>query len=250
MKLVGNTILITGGGSGLGLGFAREFLARGNKVIIAGRRKEVLDEAVAKNPGMEALQLDISNLDSIKGGVAEVKERFPGLNMLFNNAGVMAEDAPGDETDDDILTTVINTNLLGSLRLSSQLAGQIKSQQNGAIFYMTSVLGFVPFARAACYSATKAGLHAYAISQRHQMKVHGVRVIEVIPPRVEVHQEKPRDPFFMALHDFLDEAMAMIESGADEIVVQRAAPFRANPGPAEHKLINELNDKLANVALD
>jgi uncharacterized oxidoreductase len=199
---------------------------------------------------MATLELDIADLGSLQRGVAEMKARYPRLNMLLNNAGLMAEDNAGGETDDDILTAVINTNLLGTLRLTSLLAEQLKSQSGSAILNMTSVMGFLPFFRAACYAATKAALHSYTISQRYAMRPHGVKVIEIVPPRVETHAEVPRSPFFMSLDDFVTETMALIEAGEEEVVLERAKPFRNNPGPGEHALINKLNEQLADVELD
>src|ERR1700733_14297028 len=165
MNLTGNTIFITGGGSGIGRGLAEELHKRGNKVIISGRRKSHLDAVAKANPGVEAVELDIADPDSIKAVAKKLTTRHPDLNVLINNAGIMEPDQAAGIIDDRLLVSTVTTNLLGPIRLSSALMNQLKGGR-GVIMYNTLVLGFVPMAVAAVFSATKAALHSYVLSQR------------------------------------------------------------------------------------
>ena len=181
MNLTGNTIFITGGGSGIGRGLAEELHKRGNKVIISGRRKSHLDAVAKSYPGIEAVELDIAAPDSIKAVAKKLITELPDLNVLINNAGIMEPDQAAGLIDDKLLVSTVTTNLLGPIRLTSALVEQLKSRR-GVIVYNTSVLGFVPLALTAVYSATKAALHSYVLSQRFLLRESGVRVLEVAPP--------------------------------------------------------------------
>jgi uncharacterized oxidoreductase len=167
MKTAGNTIFITGGASGIGRGIAEAFHHLGNQVIISGRRKALLDEVTKANPGMKSVELDIQDPGKIKAVAAQLVKDFPALNVLFNNAGIMPfDDAAGDIDDETALATVA-TNLLGPVRMSAALLPHLKQQKDATIIYNSSVLAFVPLASTALYSATKAAIHSYALSQRH-----------------------------------------------------------------------------------
>src|SRR4029077_20478781 len=165
MNLTGNTIFITGGGSGIGRALAEALHKRGNKVIISGRRKGHLDAVVKANPGIKAIELDIADPDNIKAVAQKLIREHPDLNVLINNAGIMEPDQAAGIIDEKLLASTVTTNLLGPIRLTSALVDQLKSRR-GIILYNTSVLGFVPLAVTAVYSATKAALHSYALSQR------------------------------------------------------------------------------------
>ena len=160
MNLTGNTIFITGGGSGIGRALAEELYLRGNKIIISGRRKSHLDSVAKANPGIEGVELDIADPESIKAVVKKLTTEHPDLNVLINNAGIMEPDQAAGVIDDKMLVSTVTTNLLGPIRLTSALVDQLKSRR-GVIVYNTSVLAYVPLAVAAVYSATKAALHSY-----------------------------------------------------------------------------------------
>jgi short-subunit dehydrogenase involved in D-alanine esterification of teichoic acids len=143
MNLTGNTIFITGGGSGIGRALAEALHKRGNKVIIAGRRKGHLDFVVKANPGIEAIELDIADPDNIHAAAKKLIREHPDLNVLVNNAGIMEPDQAAGAIDDKVLLSTVTTNLLGPIRLTSALVDQLKSRR-GVILYNTSVLAFVP----------------------------------------------------------------------------------------------------------
>ena len=184
MKLTGNTIFLTGGGSGIGRGLAEALPKRGNKVIISGRRRANLDVVIAANPGMAAVELDITDPASIDAVAAKLIADYPALNVLVNNAGIMFPDQAAGRIDDKLLVDTVTTNLVGPIRMSSALIEHLKGKEDAVIAYTSSVLGFVPMAVTAVYSATKAALHSYALSQRFLLKDAGVRVLEIAPPWV------------------------------------------------------------------
>jgi uncharacterized oxidoreductase len=243
MNLTGNTIFITGGGSGIGRGLAEALHKRGNKVIIAGRGKSHLDSIVKANPGIEAVELDIADSDSIKVVAKKLIAEHPNLDVLINNAGIMEVDQAAGVIDDRLLVSTVTTNLLGPIRLSSALVDQLKSRR-GVIMYNTSVLAFVPMAVTAIYSATKAALHSYVLSQRFLLRDSDVRVLEIAPPwvRTELMNSQEAEQA-MPLDQFIRETLDVLGTEADEILVEAAKPLRANPGPEEHALVNALNQQ-------
>jgi uncharacterized oxidoreductase len=244
MNLTGNTIFITGGGSGIGRALAEELHKRGNKVIISGRRKSHLNSVTKANPGIEAIELDIADPDSIKVVAKKLIAEHPDLNVLINNAGIMEPDQAAGIVDDELLVSTVMTNLLGPIRLTSALVDQLKSRR-GVIVYNTSVLGFVPLAVTAVYSATKAALHSYVLSQRFLLRDSGVRVLEMAPPwvRTELMNSQEAEQA-MPLDQFIAETLDVLGTDADEILVEAAKPLRANPGPEEHALVNGFNQQM------
>ncbi|SEE67590.1 uncharacterized oxidoreductase [Rhizobiales bacterium GAS188] len=243
MKLTGNTIFITGGGSGIGRGLAEAFHKRGNTVIISGRRRANLDAVVAANPGMEAVELDITDPASIDAVAARLIAEHPDLNVLINNAGIMLPDGAAGRIDDKLVVDTVTTNLVGPIRMTSALIEHLRGKTDAVIAYTSSVLGFVPMAVTAVYSATKAALHSYALSQRFLLREAGVRVLEIAPPWVRTDLMNSREAEeAMPLDQFITEAMAVFGTDADEILVEGAKAFRANVGPNEHGLVNSFNE--------
>ena len=244
MKLSGNTIFITGGGSGIGRGLAEAFHQRGNTVIISGRRRAALDEVVAANPGMAAVELDITDPASIAAVAAKLVAGHPELNVLINNAGIMLPDRAAGPVEDKLLVDTITTNLVGPIRMTSALVEHLKGKEGAVIAYTSSVLGFVPMAATAVYSATKAALHSYALSQRFLLQDVGVRVLEIAPPWVRTDLMDSREAEqAMPLDLFIAETMEVFGTDADEILVEAAKAFRNNAGPDEHALVNGFNQQ-------
>jgi len=245
MKLTGNTIFITGGGTGIGRGLAEALHKLGNEVIISGRRKEALGAATKANPGMDSVELDVSDPASIATVAKKLIADYPALNVLINNAGIMLIDAAAGKIDDQLLTSTITTNLLGPIRLTSALIEHLKKQAKATVIYNTSALAFVPLALTAVYSATKAALHSYVLSQRYKLKGTSVRVLEISPPWVQTDLlNSKEEPRAMPLKDFIEETMKLLATDAKEIVVQLAQPFRNNPGPNESALVTQFNDSM------
>jgi uncharacterized oxidoreductase len=242
MKLRDNTIFITGGGSGIGRGLAEALHTLGNKVIIAGRRRSHLDAVVAANPGMEALELDIADSGSINHAAKRLLSEHPEVNVLINNAGIMQRDQAAGKIDDALLLATINTNLIGSIRMTSALIEHLKTKDDAIVAYMSSALGFVPLAVTAVYSSTKAALHSYTLSQRFMLRDSKVRVLEIAPPwvRTELMNSQEAEQA-MPLDQFIAEAIAALGTDTNEIVVAAARPMRDNAGPAEHAFVDSFN---------
>ncbi|AUT74690.1 SDR family oxidoreductase [Paraburkholderia hospita] len=246
MKLTGNTIFITGGGSGIGRGLAEALHKRGNEVIISGRRAERLQATIDANPGMRAVSLDINNPADVQAVAARLIADYPDLNVLINNAGVMYPDGAQGPVDDDLMRATVDTNLLGPIRMTSALIEHLKTRDDAVVANVTSVLGFVPLAIAAVYSATKAALHSYTLSQRYLLRDSKVSFIEIAPPWVRTELlNSTEEERAMPLDTFIEGAIEQLGTDTNEILVGPAVSMRANPGPGEHAWVNEFNDLFA-----
>ncbi|MET0449289.1 MAG: SDR family NAD(P)-dependent oxidoreductase [Aeromicrobium sp.] len=229
MKTTQNTMLITGGTSGLGLGLAQRFHAAGNTVIIAGRRADLLDEIVAAHPGMESLVLDVSDPESIAAAYASVTASHPDLDVLINMAGIML---PENLLDGSALSTAedtITTNLLGPIRMLNAFVPFFAAKDDAVIMNVSSGLAFVPLPFTPTYNATKAAIHSYTQSLRVQLADTSVQVLELAPPAVRTAlMGQTDDERAMPLEEFLDEVMTLIENNpdADEILVERVKFLR------------------------
>ena len=248
MKLTGNTIFITGGGSGIGRGLAEALHKHGNQVIISGRRKGNLDEVTGANPGMQSIELNVEDPQSIEAVAEELIAKHPRLNVLINNAGIMKTDDADSLMDDATLTSIITTNLMGPIRMTSALMEQLKQQPEASVIYVTSGLAFTPLAMTATYCSTKAAIHSYAMSQRFKLKDTGVRVLEIAPPYVQTelmgsHQQT--DPRAMPLDAFIEETIQVLGTDTDEVLVERVGMLRNNPGPKEYEFVEKFNDMMA-----
>jgi uncharacterized oxidoreductase len=212
MQPTGNTILITGGGSGIGRGLAEALHRLGNHVIIAGRRQAFLDETTAANPGISSLPLDIGDPAAIRSFATEVIAAFPSLNVLINNAGIMrAEKLLAQQPDLADAEAMVSTNLLGPIRLTAALLPHLQAQPHATIINVSSGLAFVPLAPTATYCATKAALHSYTQSLRYQLKDTSIEVLELIPPYVQTHlMHGAEDPRAMPLPAFIAETIQIL----------------------------------------
>ena len=241
MKLTGNTIFITGGGSGIGRALAEALHQRGNKVIISGRRKANLAETVEANPGMDSIGLDIADPASIRRVSAELISQY---HVLINNAGIMQVDDVAGAVDDGLISSTIATNLMGPIRLTGAFIEHLKKQESAAVLNVSSVLGFVPMAMAAVYSSTKAALHSYSQSLHFKLRNTSVRVLEVIPPWVRTALlNSSEESRAMPLEEFLQETMEALATDADEIMVARAKFLRDQAGPNESAFVNTFNER-------
>jgi uncharacterized oxidoreductase len=247
MNLTGNTIFITGGGSGIGRGLAEALHARGNQVIISGRRKAALEEVTKANPGMDYVELDVESPASIASVVAGLIAKYPKLNVVINNAGIMGSDDAAAEMDDAQLVATVTTNLLGPVRVTSAFIEHLKKQEDAVVAYTTSGLAFTPLARSAVYCATKAAVHSYILSQRYVLKGTSVKVLEIPPPYVQTELGGPQqavDPRAMPLKEYIDETIAVLGTDTVEVSVQRVGMLRNNPGPNEWAFVEKFNDMM------
>ena len=213
-------------------------------MIISGRRKGHLADTVQANPGMHAIELNIEDPVSIATTAREIVAKYPKLNVLINNAGIMhVDDVSGGGIDDAVAVSTVTTNLLGPIRMTSALVEHLKKQKASAIINVSSVLGFVPLAIAAVYSSTKAALHSYSQSLRYKLAGTSVRVLELAPPWVQTDLLNSRnEPRAMPLAEFIDETIKVLGSDAAEVLVERAKILRNQAGPAEAAFIKQFND--------
>ncbi|MCL1960206.1 MAG: SDR family oxidoreductase [Desulfovibrionaceae bacterium] len=232
MQTTGNTILITGGGSGIGRALAEAFHQRGNQVIIAGRRQAALDAVAQANPGIRTVTLDVRDAQDIQRLAARMAADFPALNAVVNNAGIMRlENWRAADIDLATAQATIETNLLAPIRLTAALLPQLRRQPRATVLNVSSGLAFLTMAHTPAYSATKAAIHAFSDALRYQLKDTGVDVIEIVPPYVQTGLMSPKqatDPHAMPLAGFIDEVMHILDTQPHvrEVLVQRVLPLR------------------------
>lgn len=250
MKVSGNTILITGGGSGIGRGLAEAFHALGNTVLIAGRRKQALEMTTKANPGMGALTLDIEDAASIEEFAKQVAAEYPKLNVLINNAGIMKLEDLRTAAGTEIAEQTIAINLLGPIRLTTALLPLLRQQPYSTIMTVSSGLAFVPLAPAPTYCATKAAVHSYTQSLRYQLKDTTTEVVELIPPYVatDLMGSSAGDPRAMPLDKYIVEVMEILKTQPDatEICVENVKRlcFAAESGHYD-AVFKGLNDAMS-----
>ena len=228
MKMTGNTILVTGGTSGIGRALAEAFHDRGNQVIIAGRRQAMLDEVTRNHLGMVGMQLDIDDPAALARFGDEVGKRFPDLNVLFANAGISRqEDMTVDGWNTANAEAVVATNILGTLRVVAALLPALKRRPDATIMATTSNLAFIPRSDYPTYCASKAFLHSWLQSLRHQLRRVPVEVLELSPPYVATELTGPDqvvDPRAVPLDAYVAEVMQLLEAGdhiGGEVLVTR-----------------------------
>ncbi len=251
MKITGNTILITGGGSGIGLALGEEFAKLGNKVIVAARSARKLELAAAK--GLEQLPVNMSSRESIESLARTAAARFPALNVVIHNAGIMKNENLRTANTADIALETIATNLAGPILLTTALLPHLSRQAEATIMTVSSGLAFVPLSMAPTYSATKAAIHSYTQSLRYQLEGTPIRVIELVPPYVRTELQGSRaldDPAAMPLGQFIGEVMAILKSQPTvaEILVKRVHPLRfaASEGQEKYAVVfREMNDRVS-----
>ena len=218
MDLTGNTILVTGGASGIGLAFARRFLDANNIVIICGRRESKLREAQQAHPGLEARVCDLARPSEREALVSWATREFRSLNVLINNAGIqrrvrLEEQEPWGDTGEEIAI-----NLEAPIHLTRLLLPHLVHQPRPAIVNVTSGLAFAPLARTPVYSATKAALHSFTLSLRHQLAGTPVKVIEIAPPAVDTDLGAPGlHKFGVNVDEFADHVMTRLGAGEIEM---------------------------------
>jgi uncharacterized oxidoreductase len=223
VNITGNTILITGGGTGIGRGLAEAFQALGNQVVIAGRRPQKLD-------GIASLTIDVADPVQVRPFADRIAADYPTLNVLINNAGIMRienlQSQPEDLADAE---AIVATNLLGPIRLTAALLPLLRKQPRSTIMNVSSGLAFVPLSLTPTYCATKAAIHSWTQSLRYQLRATTTEVVELIPPYVATDLLNGRsDPRAMPLDQFIAEVMEILKTqpAATEICVENVKRLR------------------------
>ncbi|SEF93436.1 uncharacterized oxidoreductase [Halpernia humi] len=186
MKLSKQIVLITGGGSGIGLALAKKFLENNNTVIITGRNLAKLQKVQAEFPKINIFQSDVTDDAEVRMLADDISQKFEGIDILVNNAGIMnLVDAGNEKNDLQKQMEEIEINFNSPLRMFHYFLPQLKKSKNAALINVSSGLAYVPFAQAPVYSGTKSALHFWTKSIRPQLKPHNIKVIEVLPPVVK-----------------------------------------------------------------
>lgn len=229
MKTTGNTILITGGGSGIGEALAHRLHDAGNTVIVAGRRRDALEQAAQGRDNIHAIELDVESAEGVADFAKRLIAAHPSVNVLINNAGIMRFEKAAERRDLSDAEATIATNLLGPIRLIDALVDHLKAQPDAAIINVTSGLAFVPMFAAPTYSATKAAIHSYTVSLRAALK-GSVEVIELAPPAVQTTLTPGQESRegYQPLGEFADEVMTLLsrQPTPPEILVERVRFLR------------------------
>ena len=232
MKMSGNTILVTGGTSGIGRTLAQALHDRGNRVIVAGRRQALLDDVAAGRDHMVGMRLDLDDRASLPRFADDVRARFPELNVLVANAGISSQEDLTGGWDLSAAEAMVTTNILGTLRVVSALLPDLKQRPDASIIVTTSNLAFVPKVTYPTYCATKAFLHSWLQSLRQQLRNIPVEVLELAPPYVRTEltgQQQASDPRGMSVDAYVAEVMGLLDAGdhlGGEILVERARDAR------------------------
>jgi uncharacterized oxidoreductase len=244
MNISGNTIFIPGSTSGIGLALALELQARGNAVILGGRRTELLGEIEARHPGLGTVQIDTADPGSINSGAKEVLARYPDLNVLVTMAGIMRlEDWRRPESFLASAESVIMTNVLGPIRLIAAFIEHLRAQPDATIVTVSSGLAFAPLKVTPSYSASKAAVHMLSESLRLQLASTTVKVIELVPPsvRTSLLPGQENSEVAMPLDEFVSEVLALLQAQPDarEIQVERVKFLRYGEARGDYDQVVE-----------
>ena len=224
MRLSANTVLITGGGSGIGLALAEAFVQHGSEVIICGRSAERLEAVQRRHPALHTKVSDLSEVAGCQELALWVADRFERVNVLVNNAGIQ-RDIDFTRGANDLLAgeNEVRVNLEAPILLSALMVPLIAGKHPAAIINVTSGLGFVPSARMPVYSAPKAGLHAFSMALRRQLAPTGIQVFEVVPPAVNTglnsagRARRPQLKIDLEPAEFVAAVMADLQADVAEI---------------------------------
>ena len=244
MDLSSNTVLITGGASGIGFALAERFLNAGSEVIVCGRREEKLREAQIKYPNLHIRVCDVSHSSDRVSLFEWVTREFPKLNILVNNAGIQRRFQIAQNSDWEKIEEELAINLDAPIHLSTLFIPHLLKQEHPAILNITSGLAFAPMASAPVYCATKAALRSFTLSLRHQLSATPISVIEIIPPAVNTDLGgKAIHTTGTPLNEFADAVIDQLKKGSVEI----AYGFSAQSSRASHEELNEMFKRMNQV---
>ncbi|MGW6274428.1 SDR family oxidoreductase [Streptomyces sp. NPDC055060] len=244
MNIHGNTVFIPGATSGIGLALAIELQARGNTVIVGGRRTELLRQIAAEHPGIDTVRIDTADAAAIDSAAKEVLTRHPDLNVLVPMAGVMrAEDWHESASFLDTAEATITTNVLGPIRLIAAFIEHLQTRPDATILTVSSGLAFTPLKATPTYNASKAAIHMLSESIRLQLADTSVRVVELVPPAVRTalmpgHQDNEAA---MPLDEFITEVVSLLQTQPDakEIQVERVKFLRYGEARGDYDTVVE-----------
>lgn len=219
MKRSGNTVLITGGSTGIGLALAETFMNEGNEVVICGRTKATLDEVQQRFPKINTIVADVSSLAGREVLISEIAKRFPGLNVLINNAGIYSITDINDPAYITTLESEIATNLVAPVALTQQLLDTLRKQPDATIVNITTGYVYIPSALSSSYSASKSALRAVTRGLRFALRNSSVKVVEVIPPTVDTQMNQDKKIFKMPRALFAKKVFKGLVSGQSEIAI-------------------------------
>jgi short-subunit dehydrogenase involved in D-alanine esterification of teichoic acids len=247
MDISGNTVFIPGSTSGIGLALALELQARGNTVIIGGRRAELLEQIAARHPGLDTVQIDTADSASIESAAKDVLATHPDLNVLVAMAGIMrVEDwhQPGSFLES--AESVVTTNVLGPVRLIAAFIQHLQAQPDATIVTVSSGLAFAPLKITPSYNASKAAIHMLSESIRLQLADTSVKIVELEPPsvRTSLLPGQENSEFAMPLDEFVAEVIALLEAQPDakEIQVERVKFLRYGEARGDYgQVVETLN---------
>lgn len=242
MKITGNTIFIPGATSGIGLALALALHAKGNSVIIGGRRNDLLQEIAARHPDIDTVHIDTTDEASIRGAAAEVIASHPDLNVVIAMAGIMKiEDWHQPDGFLASAEAVITTNVLGPIRLIAAFIEHLQQQPAATIVTVSSGLAFAPLKATPSYNASKAAIHMLSESLRLQLSDTSVQVMELEPPSVatDLLPGQRDSAFAMPLDAFVAEVMEILESqpAATEIQVERVKFLRYGEARGDYEQV-------------
>lgn len=242
MNVSGHTILVTGGGSGIGLALAKRFAAAGNEVIVCGRREAALRDARAATPSLHAHACDVSRPEEREALIRWATTEFPAFDVLVNNAGIQQQidlSSPPPWTD---VHGEIVTNLEAPVHLAMLAIPHLRTKQAAAILNVTSGLAFVPRAAVPVYCATKAAMRSFTLSLRHQLAGTSIEVVEIIPPAVNTDLGGPGLHTFGAdLDAFADATFSQLRDGAREATFGFSADAKSADAAGRDALFARMN---------
>lgn len=219
MKPSGNTVLITGGGAGIGLALAVAFMDADNHVIICGRTKETLEAAQKKYPKLDYIVADVSTETGRQFLSFELAGRFPDLNVLVNNAGIYSMTDIMHPNFISALENELSTNLVAPIALIQKLIPILEKQNNATIINVTTGYVFIPSAQSSAYSASKTALRAITQGLRFKLRRSSIRIVEVVPPAVNTQMNKGKNISLMNPDFFAQKVFRKLVKGDEEIVV-------------------------------
>ena len=224
MHISGNIVFIPGATSGIGLGLAMRLQAKGNTVIVGGRRTELLEQIRTEHPGIDTITIDTTDLTSITAVRDELAGRYPALDTLITMAGIMEPEDLRDPASLEVAERTVEVNLLGPIRLINAFLPGLLAQPAATVMTVSSGLAYVPLPATPTYNATKAAIHSFTESLRVQLFKSDVQVIELVPPATRTTLMNQQDSdMAMPLKEYLDEVISLLEADpkAEQILVER-----------------------------